>query len=246
FARYVRFGRSPETLNRLYRVHSSITPADVQDVAKKYFTGASLVVTTLSKDPLPEKVAQLPTLESLAPRAASAGEAGGSPLLLPKNALPQINMKLVFAAGSAHDPKGKEGLASLSAAMIADAGSKDRRIDEINKAFFPMAGVFRAQTDKEETTFTASIHRDNWKPFLEIVLPMLTDPGLREDDFKRVKDAHANALKEDLRNSNEEELGKERLQTNIFSGTPYGHPVLGTVAGIEAVTLEDVRNFIHG
>ena len=246
FARFVRYGRSAQTLNRLYHVHGSVTPADLQAVAKKYFTDSNLVVTTLSKDPLPEKVAQLPGLASLTPAPLSAAEAGNLNLLIQKNALPQVNVKLVFAAGSAHDPKGKEGLASLSAAMVADAGSKDRRIDEINKALFPMAGVFRAQVDKEVTTFTASIHRDNWKPFLEIVLPMLTDPGLREDDFKRVKDAHANALKEDLRNSNEEELGKERLQTNVFSGTPYGHPVLGTVAGIEAVTLEDVRNFIHG
>ena len=38
---------------------------------------------------------------------------------------------------------------------------------------------------------------------------------------------------QDLRSNNEEELGKERLQTNIFRGTPYGHVALGTVAGIE-------------
>jgi zinc protease len=73
---------------------------------------------------------------------------------------------------------------------------------------------------------------------------MLLEPGLREEDFRRVKDAQMNALKQDLRNNNEEELGKERLQANIFAGTPYGHPVLGTVAGIEAVTLDDVRGFI--
>ncbi|HKA35340.1 MAG TPA: pitrilysin family protein [Thermoanaerobaculia bacterium] len=245
FARFVRYGRSADTLNRLYHVYSSVTPADVQAVAKKYFVDSGMVVTTLSKDPLPEKVALLPGLASLAPAVPSAAEAGTLNVLLQKNALPQVNVKLVFAAGSAHDPKGKEGLAALSASMIADAGSKERRIDEINKALFPMAGVFRAQTDKEVTTFTASIHRDNWKAFLDIVLPMLTDPGLRDDDFKRVKDAQLNALKEDLRSSNEEELGKERLQTNIFAGTPYGHPVLGTVAGIEAIALDDVRNFIR-
>ena len=42
---------------------------------------------------------------------------------------------------------------------------------------------------------------------------------------------------------NEEELGKERLQTNIFRGTPYGHVALGTVAGINAITLDDVKQF---
>ena len=85
------------------------------------------------------------------------------------------------------------------------------------------------------TTFTGSIHRDNWQGLLRHrACAMLTDPGFREEDFKRLKDAAANALKEDLRSNNEEELAKERLQANIFAGTPYGHPVLGTVAGIEA------------
>jgi zinc protease len=34
--------------------------------------------------------------------------------------LPQLNVKLLFTAGSAHDPAGKEGLAALTAAMIAE------------------------------------------------------------------------------------------------------------------------------
>lgn len=242
-ARFVRYDRSAQTLNRVYRVFDSLTPADLQSVAKKYFTDNGLVVATLSKDPLPEAIGKLPALSSVAPKAAGAG-AEKFKVLLQKSLLPQLNVKLLFTVGSAQDPRGKEGLAALSAAMIADAGSKERRIDEINKALFPMAGVFRAQVDKEMTTFTASIHRDNWKAFFDIVLPMLIDPGFRDDDFKRVKDAQLNELKEDLRSNNEEELGKERLQSNLFAGTPYGHPVLGTVAGIEAITLEDVKGFV--
>ncbi len=153
-------------------------------------------------------------------------------------------MKLLFTVGSAQDPKGKEGIAALSAAMVAEAGSKDLRIDEIKKAFFPMAASFDDQVDKEMTTFTAAVHRDNWKAFLDLALPMILDPGFREDDFARLKDAQLNALKNDLRANNEEELGKERLQQDVFAGTPYGHPVLGSVAGISALTLDDVKAFV--
>ncbi len=42
-------------------------------------------------------------------------------------------MKLAFKAGSASDPKGKEGLAALTASMISEAGSKEMRIDEIKQ-----------------------------------------------------------------------------------------------------------------
>jgi zinc protease len=245
YARFVRYSRSAGTLNRLYRVVASLEPEDLQAVARKYFADAALVVTTVSKDPLPAGISVAPSLASFAPKSPGAAGSDEVRTLVVPSALPQIAVKFLFTTGSAHDPRGKEGLAALSASMIAEAGSKDRRIDEINKALFPMAGVFRDQTDKEMTTFTASVHRDNWKAFLDIVMPMLTDPGLREDDFKRLKDAQSNALKEDLRSSNEEELGKERLQTNLFAGTPYGHPVLGTVAGIESLTLDDVKSFIR-
>jgi zinc protease len=74
---------------------------------------------------------------------------------------------------------------------------------------------------------------------------MLLDPGFREEDFRRLKDAQHNALVVDLRSSNEEELGKERLQASLFAGTPYGHPDLGTVDGIAAITLDDVKDFVR-
>jgi zinc protease len=155
-------------------------------------------------------------------------------------------VKLLFKVGSAYDPKGKEGLAALTASMVSEAGSRQMRIDEINKAFFPMAASFSAQVDKEMTTFTASVHKDNWGRFADIALPMLSEPGFREDDFKRLKEAQLNALREDLRSNNEEELGKERLQANLFAGTPYGHPVLGTIAALEAITLSDAKEFWKG
>jgi zinc protease len=127
--------------------------------------------------------------------------------------------------------------------MVTEAGSQQMRIDEINKAFYPMAASFSAQVDKEMTTFTASVHRDNWERFADIALSMLTEPGFREDDFKRLKEAQLNALREDLRSNNEEELGRERLQANLYAGTPYGHPVFGSLAGIRSIVLDDVKAF---
>jgi zinc protease len=238
-ARFVQYRRSFDTLDQLYRTYAALTPADLQAAARKYFVDAGLVQTTLAKGDLPQAIQTVPTLASLAPEA-------GVDLrpLVQRSALPQLDLKLLFTVGSAHDPKGKEGLAALSAAMIAEAGSRGMRIDEIQKALFPMAASFDARVDKEMTTFTARVHRENWDAFAAIALPMLTEPGFREEDFRRLKDRQLNALRQDLRANNEEELGKERLQGLVFAGTPYAHPVLGTEAGIEAITLEDVKGFV--
>jgi len=239
-ASYVHFERSYGTLNTYYRVLDTLTPADLQAAARKYLVDDSMVVTTLSHQALPAGIEQLPALASFA--APTAPDAAFD-VLVQKSALPQIRFKLLFAAGSAHDPKGKEGLAALSAAMVAASGSRERKIDEVTKALFPMAGSLAEQTDKEMTTFTGTIHKDNWDQFLGIAMPLLVDPGFREEDFRRLKDAQRNALVLDLKDNNEEEFGKERLQANVFAGTGYAHPVLGTVAGIDAITLDDVKAF---
>ncbi len=229
-AEYAKFRRSFNTVNNYYRELAKVTPKEIQDAAKKYFTDKDVVITTLSHDPLPDMTSASPSSEFL--------------IIKQKSVLPQLDIKLLFTVGSVNDPAGKEGLAALAASMISDGGSKQMRLDEINKALYPMAGAFNSNVDKEMTTFTASIHKDNWSKFFDIVLPQLLSPGFRAEDFQRLKDQQLNTLKQDLRNANEEELGKEELINRIYAGTPYGHTVLGTVAGINAITLDDVRNFI--
>lgn len=238
-ASFVHYKRSYATLNNYFRVVDSLTPADLQAAARKYLVDDAMVVTTLSNAPLDEAIGKLPKLADFVPPAGPAR----FDVLVQRSRVPQVRFKLLFEAGSAHDPAGKEGLAALTAAMVASAGSSERRIDEVTKALFPMAGSFSEQIDKEMTTFTGSIHKDNFNRFMDIAMPMLLSPGFREEDFRRLKDAQKNALQLDLKDNNEEEFGKERLQTNVFAGTPYGHPVLGTARGIESITLDDVKAF---
>ncbi|WP_230412224.1 M16 family metallopeptidase [Undibacterium hunanense] len=238
-ARFVHYKRSYATINQFYKVIDSLTPADLQAVARKYLVDDGMVVTSLSNAALPAELSSLPKLASFNDKAVD----GKFDVLVQASKLPQIRFKLVFAAGSAQDPAGKEGLARMTAAMIDSAGSKERKIDEVKKILFPLAASFSAQTDKEMTSFSGSVHKEKWKEFIQIALPQLLEPGFREEDFRRIKDEQKNALLLDLKDNNEEEFAKERLQTNVFAGSAYAHPVLGTVKGIDAITLDDVRQF---
>jgi zinc protease len=243
-SRYASYQRSYHTINNYYRTVESLTPADLQSAARRYFDDRGLIVATLSRDPLPAGIDRAPSLAALEaePRTAS-GSGGDVTLVLQKSLLPQLDVKLLFTVGSVHDPAGKEGLAALTAAMMTGAGSKTMTIDQIDAALYPTAASFTDRTDKEMTTLTGLVHRDQWQKVLPIVLPQLLDQGWRQEDFDRLKTRQVNALVQDLRSSNEEELGKERLQTNIFHGTPYGHVALGTIAGLNAITLDDVKRF---
>ncbi|HMS39184.1 MAG TPA: pitrilysin family protein [Pyrinomonadaceae bacterium] len=156
---------------------------------------------------------------------------------------PIVTFRIQFMTGSADDPKGKEGLADLTSTMIAQGGSQKMTYDEIVGKFYPMAAGFGSQVDKEMTTFVGQIHNDKRAEYYEIIRQMLLEPGFREDDFKRIKDNQMDFLKTNLRQSNDEELGKERLYNIIYAGTPYEHHSVGTISSLEKLTIQDVKDF---
>lgn len=164
-------------------------------------------------------------------------------VLLP-NRSPLVSFRILFMTGAASDPKGKEGLASLTAAMLAEGGSRAKTYSQITEAMYPMATSFQWQVDKEMTVFSGTTHVDNLNKYYSLIREMLLDPGFREDDFKRLKEDAINYLKTSLRGGNDEELGKEVLYTMIYPAThPYGHQNRGTVSALESMTLKDVRDF---
>ena len=156
---------------------------------------------------------------------------------------PLVSFRILFRTGAAHDPRGKEGLAELTAAMLSRGGSKAQTYDQIVETFFPMAASLNAQVDKEMTVFHGTTHIENLDKYYETIRQMLLEPGWREDDFRRIKDDQLNALRIGLRSNNEEELGKEFLYQTIYEGRSYAHPNLGLGKSIEALTLDDVKGF---
>jgi zinc protease len=163
-------------------------------------------------------------------------------ITLPDQA-PLITIRAVFRTGATSDPKGKEGLAALTAAMLAEGGSQRMTYDQVVEALYPMAVNISHQTDKEMTTFSADTHIDNLDAFYAIFRAMLLEPGWRAEDLKRLKDSTINAIRVNLRANNDEELGKEVLYNTIYAGHPYGHLNLGTAAAINSIAMDDLKKF---
>ena len=169
--------------------------------------------------------------------------ANSNTVLIP-NRSPLVSFRILFMTGSANDPKGKEGLASLTAAMLAEGGTRTKTYAQITDAMYPMATSFSWQVDKEMTVFSGTTHVDTIQTYYSLIHEMLLDPGFREDDLKRLKEDAINYLKTSLRGGNDEELGKEVLYTMIYPSThPYGHQNMGAVRALQALTLKDVRDF---
>ncbi len=173
---------------------------------------------------------------------ACAAEAQPRLLTLPSRS-PLVSFRIVFLTGAASDPAGKEGTAWLTAAMLAQGGSRQMSYQQILEVFFPMAVTVSSQVDKEMTVFSATTHQDNLEEFYRIFRSMLLEPGWREEDLTRLRDDAVNFLRVTLRGNNDEELGKEVLYNEIYAGHPYGHHNVGVVSALQKLRMEDLREF---
>ena len=238
---YVGRTRDPETVNRVYQIYDTITPEDIQRNANTYFTDNGLVVVSLSHEELPPTDNPNGSIDDIVKRQLESTTTLNA--VLQKSDSPLVNFRFLFNIGTANDPPGKEGLAQLTASMLTNGGSKEMAYEDIQQALYPMAASFSNQVDKEMTVFRGTIHRDNLNSYYDIVSKQLLAPRWDELDFKRVRTNLMNAIKVNLRQNNDEELGKEVLYEFIYRGHPYGHLNLGHVGAIERLTLADVKHF---
>ena len=175
--------------------------------------------------------------------APSATPEDSAVVLMNVAADPTIAFSLQFAVGSQNDPPGKEGLAFLTGQMLAEAATEARSLDEILTALYPLAAGYGMRVDVERSTLTGRVHRDNLDAYFELFTDAFLHPRFDPEDFERVRSDAVNAIENTLRFSSDEELGKAALRELVFRATPYAHPSEGTVAGLRAVTLDDVRDF---
>ncbi|HUN64694.1 MAG TPA: pitrilysin family protein [Bacteroidota bacterium] len=156
---------------------------------------------------------------------------------------PLIAFRIILRSGSINDPAGKEGLNALTADLIVQGGTRDLTYSQVVEKLYPWAANIDVQTDQEITTFVGNVHRDHLDGFYTLLSQLLLAPRFDPADFERVKDLHLNYLQNELRAVNDEQLGKQALNGAIFAGHPYGTTEMGTVRGITAITLDDVKRF---
>jgi zinc protease len=273
-AAYVQHARTPETVNELYRTYESLTAEDIRRYANEFFVDAGRVMVSLSNSekmagvdgnssidalvaesnrgaaPVGARIARDATVRPEASPAMRAPTAPGheavpvSIVAQPSETSPLVDVSILVHAGAALDPKGKKGLAALTAAMITEGGSAAHTIEQINDAMYPIAADFSAQVDKEMTRLSGQVHEDNLGTWYRLVMEQLLTPGWREQDFRRIRTQLVNEIRTGLVGNNDEETAKELLYSEIYgAGHPYGSLNLGDVSDLQSLTLEDVQRF---
>ncbi len=181
-----------------------------------------------------------------APRApstdtATQGTESVRAVTLPASQTPAVTLRIAFRAGAADDPPGREGLTALAARLMAEGGTQALGAYELKQALFPWAAELGVEGDKEMTVFVARVHRDHLDPFLPLLGDVLLRPRWDAKEFERLRRDAVDDLEKNLRGNDDERLGKEALQWMLYAEHPYGQPDVGTVEGLRAATLDEVK-----
>lgn len=169
-------------------------------------------------------------------------EGNGRVIEAPVPGSAEVAIRVLFYSGSTDDPAGKEGLTELTAQLMAQGGTQKLSYPELLRALYPMATAVGVSTDKEQTVFSARVHVDHVARFVPIFTDVIKEPRFAEADFARIRQDMVNEIEKSLRTAADEDLGKQMLSQMLYDPKhPYGHYDGGTVKGLQAITLDDVK-----
>jgi zinc protease len=153
---------------------------------------------------------------------------------------PLVHMRLTVRSGAADDPKGKEGLASLTAELLT-AGTPTRTAEQIADEVDFVGGSLAASADADSTVVTSEFLDRDAKKQLDLVSDVVLRPAFAPAEVDRVRKQRLAEIAS--RAENASAYATAQFEAAVFAGTPYGHPASGLKSSVESITRADVVAF---
>jgi len=143
-------------------------------------------------------------------------------------------------AGSRHEPARLNGIAHLFEHMVFK-GAGGRSAREISEAIEDVGGDLNAATDRDGTSFTASVMAEHIPLGVELLADLVLRPHLAEAELEREKDVVLQELGE--ARDTPSDIIFDDLWSAAFEDQPLGRPVLGDETSIAAIGAADLADW---
>ena len=155
--------------------------------------------------------------------------------------VPVIALMILLPVGSADDPPGAFGLATLTSDLL-DEGAGRRRALDLHDALARIGAQLDIDTGYDATVITLvtlSRHRERG---LELLADIAFKPRFDPDDVERVRELRMNRLRQlrDIPSAQAEDAFGRHL---FGEAHPYGHLPIGQAEALARLGADDVRAF---
>lgn len=156
---------------------------------------------------------------------------------------PILSLRFMFRGGAALDPVGKAGLARMTTALLDEgAGDMDARTFRGALEDRAIGLSFDASFDEVSGSLQTLIeHKDTAVRLLALALGQARFDG---DAVQRVRSQILARIRRD--SENPDTIAQIRLFDELFPRHPYGRRTRGTLDSVVAISVEDMRGFVHG
>lgn len=157
-------------------------------------------------------------------------------------ALPLFSLRLSFDhAGTAYDPKGKEGLAAFASRMMTE-GAGDLPSRAFHEALEDKAIDLDAGANEDRLSISLDALSEHRVAAFGLLKKALLSPRFEEADVERVRKELLSELKQVEEDPNY--IAGREFDKIAYKDHPYSLPGLGTKESIQAITIEDLKNYM--
>jgi zinc protease len=189
-----------------------------------------------SKPPAPGPPAKLdlPAIQKLA-------LSNGIPVLfIERHRVPLVQVAVVVRAGAAADPRGKAGLANLTAEML-DRGAGGRSALELSDAVDHLGADLSTGAGWDKTLVGLNVPSQRLGEALPILADVVRRPAFREEELERVR---KELLTELLQWRDEPRaLVRVAFARALYGDHPYGGVTEGSAQSLRGMTQADLQGF---
>src|SRR4051812_35247760 len=161
-------------------------------------------------------------------------------LLLEQHKLPIISFSYIVRAGSTSDPKGKEGLASLTAGLLRK-GTKTRSSDQISNDLDYIGMTFGASANPDFTGGSAEFIKKDTARALNLFTDVLLNPVFPADELAKLQKQRIDGIKS--AKDSVQGVMAAYYDSYLFKGHPYGRSAGGDEKSLASITQSDVASF---
>jgi zinc protease len=153
---------------------------------------------------------------------------------------PVVSMRLLVRAGTASDPKGKLGLAHLTASLL-DQGTTTKSAQEMNDEVDFIGGEMGAGAGTDLTFVNMIVMKDSFEHGLRMLSDMTRHPAFSSREIDRQRQQMLSGLTVSLEDP--EYVANSVFDRLVYGFHPYGMPETGTPATIPGISRDDLLAF---
>ncbi|HEX2122290.1 MAG TPA: pitrilysin family protein, partial [Thermoanaerobaculia bacterium] len=161
-------------------------------------------------------------------------------IVVPKPGIPLVASRLLIKAGAAADPKGRDGLAQLTASTVSK-GTKTRSAEQIARDVEALGATLSVAAGWDSTSIDVSVMSPNLARTMEHIADVARNATFAKDEVERERAQAIDSLQVTLQQPDAiAAIAASRL---IFGDAPYGHNLEGTPSSLQAIKREDLVAF---